>query len=256
MGKPKFVIHTPKDILGIREAATRAAQCLDRICRAVRPGMSTQELDRFAGQVISEMGCTSAFLNYHGFPANICISMNDEVVHGIGHHRRVIKMGDIVSIDCGVHYKGFVGDNARTVAVGPPSRQAQRLMEVTKASLMAGIDAAQGGNSVRDIGRAVERTVTAAGYAVVEEFVGHGVGKELHEPPEVPNYPTRKGNVKLHPGMVLAIEPMVNVGTAKVTIADDGWTVNTEDGALSAHFEHMVLITNNKPEILTWLKTQ
>lgn len=256
MSRPKFILYSDQALAGIRSAAVVAATALDRICRFVRPGMSTGELDRYAGDVIQQLGARSAFLNYKGFPGQVCISLNDEIVHGIGCNNRIMRLGDLVKIDCGVHYNGYVGDNARSVALGPPTAQATRLMQATQESLAAGIAAAKPGNTVCDIGRAVEKVVRTAGFTVVREFVGHGVGEALHEPPEVPNFPTRRANTKLRPGMVLAIEPMVNVGTANVSHDDDGWTVRTQDGALSSHFEHMIAITMNEAEILTWPKTQ
>jgi methionyl aminopeptidase len=252
--KPSYVIHTADEIAGIRIAARKASEVLDRMCRAVRPGMTTLELDELGGRLIAETGGESAFYNYRGYPAQTCISINDEVVHGIGRPDRTIQMGDIVSIDCGISLGGFIGDNARTVSVGPPSSEAADLLAVTEGSLMAAIEASVATNAVRDIGAAVEQYVTAAGLSVVRDFVGHGCGCILHEPPEVPNYACRKATVPLYPGMVLALEPMVNIGTHRVKVGEDGWTVTTSDGSLSAHFEHMVLITENEPEILTWLK--
>lgn len=251
-----YVVHSPEDIDGIRNVAGMTAEILEIICHAVRPGMTAFDLDQFAGKVINDHGGASAFYNYQGFPGQICISINDEVVHGIGRQERVIQIGDIVSIDCGVRQDGFIGDTAKTVSVGPLVGQVADLMSVTERSLMAGIDAAVGGNTVKDIGCAIEKMVSASGYGVVRDFVGHGCGRKLHEPPEVPNYPTRKSTELLRSGMILALEPMVNMGTHKVKIDDDGWTVRTLDGGWSAHFEHMILITNGKPEILTWPRNQ
>jgi methionyl aminopeptidase len=256
MPRPKFVIHTEAEIEGIRRAAQAAAQVLAGVSQAVRPGASTLELDRLAGRLIAEAGGQSAFLGYRGFPGQICVSLNDEVVHGIGRADRILKPGDVVSLDVGVGLDGCIGDTARTVFVmAPPSTEAQRLLRVAQESLEAGIAAARGGNGVHDIGRAVEAEVRRAGFSVVRDFVGHGCGLALHEPPEVPNFSQMTRGTPLRPGMVLAVEPMVNAGTHRVTVDPDGWTVRTADGRLSAHFEHMILITRNRPEILTWPRT-
>ena len=257
-----YVIHTPDEIVGIRKAATQTATVLDKLCRSVRPGMTSMQLDDLARDLIAEVGGISAFLNSPGppsappFPGHICISINDEVVHGFGSTERVFQMGDLISIDCGIKLNGFIGDTARTVSVGPPVGDAARLMDVTRASLMAGIEAAIGGKTTYDIGGAIWGVVKPAGFTVVRDFVGHGVGVNLHEKPEVPNYPNKLSREKLRPGMVLALEPMVNAGKEAVKIDPDRWTVRTRDGSLSAHFEHMILITENKPEILTWPMTQ
>lgn len=255
MAKPRCVIHTPEEIAGIRAAAAVAARVRESLRGAIRPGMTSLEIDRTAAALIEDAGATSAFYRYRGFPGQTCISINDEVVHGIGYPDRVIQFGDIVSIDCGVKYNGYIGDTATTVSIGPPHGNVAQLLKATEESLMAGIAAARGGNTIRDIGAAVEGVVKAAGFSVVRNYVGHGCGVELHEPPEVPNYPCATARGKLRPGMVLALEPMVNVGTHRVTVDSDGWTVRTADGGWSAHFEHMVLITEAEPEILTWHKT-
>lgn len=255
MARGPCVIHTPEEIEGIRHAAAVTAGVLHRVCAMARPGMTTKELDELAGAEIVATGGVSAFHGYHGFPGQVCISVNDEVVHGIGYPDRVIAFGDIISIDCGIRLNGFIGDTARTVAIGPVSGEVAQLLNVTEASLHKGIAAACGGNIVRDIGAAVSKEVEAAGFSIVREYVGHGVGVELHEPPEIPNYPSKRARQPLRPGMVIAIEPMVNVGSPRVKTDSDGWTVRTQDGSWSAHFEHMVLITENEPEILTWHKT-
>ena len=256
MARPRVVIHTEKEIAGIRAAARGAARVRDELCPYVRPGITTLELDTIAGDLIRETGGTSAFHGYRGFPAQICISVNDEVVHGIGRADRVIGPGDIVSLDVGVRLNGCIGDTAATVPVEPaPDLKAASLIAATRQSLAAGIAAAETGRYVNEIGAAVEAVAVRAGFSVVRDFVGHGCGCQLHEPPEVPNFAQARRGPKLRPGMVLAIEPMVNTGSAAVTVGDDGWTVRTADGGLSAHFEHMVLITNGKPEILTWPKT-
>jgi methionyl aminopeptidase len=255
VSKEEYVIHTPQEIEGIRIAAAATAGVRDEVAAIARVGMSTKELDDLAGMFIRETGGTSAFLGYHGFPGQICISVNDEVVHGIGTPQRIIEEGDIVSIDLGVKINGCIGDTATSFVVGrTPTKQQKVLLDKTKEALMAGIDAAVAGNYIRDISAAVEGVAKKARLGVVRDYVGHGVGCELHEPPEVPNYVSRKKGPKLLPGMVLAIEPMFNLGTHKVKIKSDGWTVVTRDKKLSAHFEHIVLITENKPEILTWQK--
>lgn len=249
----KYIIHTPEEISRIRKAAHASGVAREKIASMIHAGMTTKELDFIAGDIIRAMGGVPAFLGYHGYPGNICISVNDEVVHGIGRPERVISNGDIVSIDIGVALDGGIGDTAKTVYVGsePPSAEIKRLLEETERSLMAGIAAAKGGNYMQDISRAIENVARTANLGVVREFVGHGCGIKLHEPPEVPNFATRDRGVKLLPGMVLAIEPMLNLGTHRVFVEPDKWTVRTADGKKSAHFEHMVLITEAKAEVLT-----
>lgn len=253
----QVVIHSEREIPGIRAAAQAAAQVLAELCAAVRPGLSTGQLDEIAGDLIRATGGTSAFLGYHGYPAQACISLNQEVVHGIGRADRIILPGDLISLDVGVCLQGFIGDNARTVCAGrEPSSDQQALLDTTRDSLVAGIAAARGGAFVNDISRAIEAVVRNGGFSVVRDFVGHGCGTALHEPPEIPNFAQRSRGPRLQPGMVLAIEPMVNQGTHRVSVdPNDKWTVRTADGALSAHFEHMVLITKDNAEILTWPKT-
>jgi methionyl aminopeptidase len=208
-------------------------------------------VDEFAAKCIQAHGAKSAFLGYRKYPCHTCLSVNDEVVHGLATDRE-LHFGDIVSVDVGVFYKGFVGDTARTVAVGGCGVLGQRLMDVTEHALYEGIAVAVPGHRVTDISRAVQDYVEGNGFSVVREFVGHGVGRAMHEEPQVPNFVDRKMNDKLRAGMTIAIEPMVNAGRAAVKILKDGWTVVTQDGSLSAHFEHTVLITDGKPEILTW----
>ena len=250
-------IKSRSEILLMREAGLVVARTLDKLRSAVRPGISTKELDELAESSIRGEGAIPSFLNYGGhmgqpgFRGSICASVNEEVVHGLASDRE-LNFGDIVSLDVGVFYKGFVGDTARTVAVGGCGVLAQRLMDVTERALYEGIAAAVPGNRVTDISRAVQNYVEANGFSVVREFVGHGVGRVMHEEPQVPNFVDRKMNDKLRAGMTIAIEPMVNAGQAAVKILKDGWTVVTQDGSLSAHFEHTVLITDGKPEILTW----
>ncbi len=252
----KINIYKGSDLEGVRVAAQASAYVLKRLCEAVTPGMSTLDLDRLAAEFIKETGGKSAFLNYHGYPAQICCSVNDVVVHGIGRADKVINPGDIVSLDVGVSVGGFTGDNARSVIAGGVSTPLKdKLLEATRSSLEAGIVAAVPGNRVCDIGAAVEKVVKAAGFSVVRDMVGHGCGRKMHEDPQVPNYKLPGFSPELKPGMILAIEPMVNVGTWRITIdKEDGWTVRTADGSLSAHFEHQILITQKEPEVLTWPK--
>jgi methionyl aminopeptidase len=253
----QVVVHTESEIRGIREAAQATAWVRDELARRVEAGLSTLELDRLAARLIEQTGGKSAFHNYHGFPGQVCISVDDAVVHGIGRDDAILQSGQLVSLDVGVRMGKYVGDSALTVCVGGQAAPvAESLLEATEESLAAGIQAARAGNSVSDIGRAVEAVVQQARFAVVRDYVGHGCGCELHEPPEVPNFAHSRRGPKLVPGMVLAIEPMVNSGAADVVVEEDGWTVRTADGGLSAHFEHMVLVTNDNPEILTWPKMQ
>ena len=238
----------------MRPACAVAAQILEEIAAFIQPGVTTRQVDEFAAGRIKQHGARSAFLGYRKYPCHTCISVNDEVVHGLANDR-VLRFGDIVSVDVGVNYKGFIGDNARTVAVGGCGVAAQRLMDVTESALYEGIAAATAGNRVTDISRAIQNYVEGNGFSVVREFVGHGVGRTMHEEPQVPNFVDAKSNQKLRPGMTIAIEPMVNNGRPEVKILKDGWTVVTQDGSLSAHFEHTVLITDGEPEIMTWAKT-
>ena len=251
----RVCIHAGHELAGIRRAAQAAAWVRDCLEAAIQPGMSTLDIDRQAAALIGQAGGRPAFYRYRGFPGQICISLNDEVVHGIGSPSRVVRVGDVVKLDVGVALDGFIGDTATTVCVGPPpAPEIARLLAVTRDCLAAGIRAARGGARVNDIGAAVQRLAERNGLGVVREYVGHGVGRELHEPPEVPNFRTAAPGPRLRPGMVLAIEPMINAGTPAVTVDADGWTVRTEDGRCSAHYEHMVLITQDEPEILTWAK--
>ncbi len=249
----KINIYKGSDLEGVRVAAKASAYVLQRLCEAVTPGMSTLDLDRLAAEFIKETGGKSAFLNYHGYPAQICCSVNEVVVHGIGRADKIINPGDIVSLDVGVTVGGFTGDNARTVVAGGVSTPLKdKLLDATRRSLDAGIAAAVPGNRVCDIGAAVEKVVKEAGFSVVRDMVGHGCGRKMHEDPQVPNYKLPGFSPELKPGMILAIEPMVNVGTWRITIdKEDGWTVRTADGSLSAHFEHQILITQKEPEVLT-----
>jgi methionyl aminopeptidase len=248
-------IKTDDDLKLMRPACAVAAKILDEIAAFIKPGVTTRQMDEFASSQIKIHGAKSAFLGYRKYPCHTCISVNDEVVHGLANERE-LRFGDIVSVDVGVSYKGFIGDNARTFAVGGCGVLAQRLLDVTEQSLYLGIAAAKPGNRVTDISRAVQDCVEGNGFSVVREFVGHGVGRVMHEEPQVPNFVDRKMSDKLRAGMTLAIEPMVNAGQPGVKILKDGWTVVTQDGSLSAHFEHTVLITDGEPEILTWPETK
>lgn len=250
-GRSKMIIlKSERDLETMRPACHVARAVLDEVSDFIRPGLTTREIDQFAASRIKHYGARSAFLGYRKYPCYICISVNEEVVHGLANERRV-DFGDIISLDVGVIYNGFIGDNARTVAVGGCSIEAQRLMDVTERALYDGIAQARPGNCVEDISRAIQNCVEANGYSVVREFVGHGVGRSMHEEPQVPNFVEGKPSAKLRPGMTLAIEPMVNAGGPSVKILKDGWTVVTKDGQLSAHFEHTVLVTEGEPEILT-----
>jgi len=248
-----IILKSERDLEAMRPACRVAATVLNEVAAFVQPGVTTRAVDEFATGRIKEHGARSAFLGYRKYPCNICISVNDEVVHGLA-GPRVLRFGDIVSLDVGVFYRGFVGDTAMTVAVGGCGVEAQRLMDVTDTALYEGIAQAVPGNRVTDISRAIQAYVERNGYNVVREFVGHGVGRTVHEKPEVPNFVDGKGNAKLRPGMTLAIEPMVNAGGAAIKVLSDRWTAVTQDGSLSAHFEHTVLITEGAPEILTCLE--
>jgi methionyl aminopeptidase len=246
-----IILKTERDLEAMRPACTLAGTVLNDVAAFIQPGMSTREVDEYAGSRIKHYGARSAFLGYRKYPCQICISVNEQVVHGLAGARQ-LQFGDIVSLDVGVVYNGFIGDTAKTVAVGGCNLAAQKLMDVTEKSLHEGIAQALPGNRVVDISRAIQKYVEGNGFSVVREFVGHGVGRSMHEEPQVPNFVEGKSSPKLRPGMTLAIEPMVNAGGASVKILNDGWTVVTQDGSLSAHFEHTVLITESEPEVLTW----
>jgi methionyl aminopeptidase len=248
-----ILLKTERDLEAMRPACQLAGTVLSEVAAAIQPGMSTREIDEFAAGRIKYHGARSAFLGYRKYPCNICISVNEQVVHGLAGDRRV-QFGDIVSLDVGVVYNGFIGDTARTVAVGGCDAGAQRLMDMTERALSEGIAQAIAGNRVADISRAIQGFVESGGLTVVREFVGHGVGRSMHEEPQVPNFVENKPSPKLRPGMTLAIEPMVNEGVAAVRLLNDGWTVVTQDGKRSAHFEHTVLVTEAEPEILTCLE--
>jgi methionyl aminopeptidase len=246
-----IILKSERDLEAMRPACAVASSVLNDVAAFIQPGVTTRDVDNFAESRIKHHGAKSAFFGYKKYPCQICISVNDEVVHGLA-GPRVLRFGDIVCLDVGVFYHGFVGDTARTVAVGGCGVLAQKLMDVTEKALYEGIGQALPGNRVVDISRAIQNYVEGNGFSVVREFVGHGVGKTVHEEPQVPNFVDGKRSEKLRPGMTIAIEPMVNAGLPGVKILKDGWTVVTQDGSLSAHFEHTVLITESEPEILTW----
>lgn len=246
-----IVLKTNHELALMREACEISAGALKIAGEAVEPGVTTAEIDKIAYDYIKKCGAEPNFLNYGGFPATACISINDEVIHGIPSKKRVIKAGDIVSIDLGAKINGFNGDNAATFAAGDISPEAKRLCDTTRESLYVGIEKAVAGGRIGDIGAAIAAYCEARGFSVVREYVGHGVGKKLHEDPSVPNFGTPGRGVRLVPGMTIAIEPMINMGKAGVKQLSDGWTVKTRDGSLSAHFEHTVAITPDGPKIMT-----
>ena len=245
-----IAIKNSRELRAMKEACVVSARALQLAGKAIEPGVTTGEVDRIVRHYIESQGATPSFLGYGGFPASACISINDQVIHGIP-GKRVIKAGDIVSVDVGACLNGFHGDNAATFAAGEISPDAQALMDATRESLYEGIRAAMAGGRVGDIGAAVQRYVEVRGYSVVRQFVGHGVGTNLHEDPSVPNFGTPGRGPRLLPGMTVAIAPMINAGTGDVRILSDGWTTVTKDGRLSAHFEHTVAITADGPVILT-----
>ena len=246
-----IVLKTNRELALMREACRISAGALRVAGEAVQPGVTTEEIDRIAYEYIIKQGAKPNFLNYNGFPATACISINDEVIHGIPSKKRVIREGDIVSIDLGATINGYHGDNAATFAAGKISPEAERLINTTRESLYEGIKAAVAGGRIGDISAAVQRYCEERGFSVVRDFVGHGIGTKLHEDPGVPNYGTPGRGVRLLPGMTLAIEPMINMGGYEVRQLSDGWTIKTKDAGLSAHFEHTVAITNDGPKILT-----
>ncbi len=247
-----IILKSERDLDAMRPAGAVAASVLDEVGSWIRPGVTTREIDAFAASRIKHYGARSAFLGYRRYPCHVCISVNDEVVHGLASERRV-QYGDIVSLDVGVVVRGFIGDTAKTVVVGGCEPHIQKLVDVTEQALYEGIARAVPGNRVSHISGAIQTFVEGHGYSVVREFVGHGVGRSMHEEPQVPNYVDGKPSAKLRPGMTIAIEPMVNMGGPAVQVLSDGWTVVTRDRQPSAHFEHTVLITESEPEILTCL---
>lgn len=250
-----ILLKSPEEIALIRKASMIVAEILEELAAAVRPGITTDELDRMAEDLTRRKGARPAFKGYRphdvAYPKTLCVSVNEEIVHGIPSARR-LKPGDIVGLDFGVVYQGYYGDAARTVGVGKITARAEALLRTTREALYAGIEQARVGNRISDIARAVQRTAESAGFSVVTDFAGHGIGRSLHEDPQVPNY-VRRGmpDPRLQEGMALAIEPMINEGVAELRILDDGWTAVTADGKLSAHFEHSIAITGRGPEILS-----
>ena len=245
------MIRTPEEIAKMRKAGKVVAEIIEKTRDAVRPGVSTLDLDKVAREVIAKRGARSNFLNYHGFPATICTSPNNMIVHGIPSAEVVLVEGDIISVDCGAIIEGYHGDAAYTMGVGEVSKAAARLLEATEASLEAGIEVMRAGNRLHDIGREVQRVAEAAGYSVVRKYVGHAIGTAMHEEPQVPNYWPGNPGPRLKVGNVYAIEPMVNIGGPDTIELEDGWSVITADGSLSAHFEHTIAVTEEGPEVLT-----
>ena len=244
-------IKSAREIELMREAGRILAKVHEELGKAIQPGMSTLDIDRLGEKLIRGFGCVPSFKNYNGYPASICVSVNNEVVHGIPNKHHIIQEGDIVSLDAGVIYKGYHSDAARTHAVGQISPEAQKLIDVTRQSFFEGIKFAKAGNHLNDVSSAIQAYAESFGYGVVRDLVGHGIGSHLHEDPEVPNFSRNRKGIKLVPGMTLAVEPMINIGTPNVEWLDDDWTVVTKDGSLSAHYENTILITDGEPEILS-----
>ena len=244
-------IKSKHEIQLMREAGKRLEDVHNQLAEIIRPGISTLEIDQFGEKAIRAYGCIPNFLNYHGYPASICVSVNDEVVHGIPKKNRILQEGDIVSLDAGLIYEGYHSDAARTYGVGKISDEAARLIRVTRESFFEGIKLAQPGNHLFDISEAIQNHVESNGFSIVRDLVGHGIGTHLHEDPQIPNFKEKRKGMKLRPGMTLAIEPMVNEGTFEVEWLDDDWTVVTADGSLAAHYENTIAITEDGYEILT-----
>jgi methionyl aminopeptidase len=251
LSRQRIAVKTGAEIVKLRAAGRVVAEVLAELVAAVRPGVTTLELDALSERAARARGADPAFKGYHGYPASLCVSVNDEVVHGLPSADRALREGDIVGLDFGAVLDGWYGDSAVTVPVGAVSEESTRLLEATRRALAEGIAAARPEARVGDIGAAIEASVARSGFAVVRDFVGHGIGRRLHEPPQVPNFGTAGTGPRLRAGMVLAIEPMVNAGGFAVDTLDDGWTAVTSDGKNSAHFEHTVLVGENGPEILT-----
>lgn len=246
-------IKSEREIELMRESCKILAKVHEELGKAIEPGISTWEIDRLGEKLIRSYDCIPNFLNYNGYPASVCVSVNEEVVHGIPKKDRILREGDIVSLDCGLIYKGYHSDAARTYGVGKISAEVQKLMDVTKQSFFEGIKMAKAGNHLYDISNAIDDYVSQFGYGIVRDLVGHGIGTSLHEDPQVPNFRQKRRGLKLQPGMTLAVEPMINMGRCDVEWLDDDWTVVAEDGLPSAHYENTILITEGEPEILTLL---
>lgn len=246
-----IIIKSQKEIELMREAGRILALTHEELRKAIRPGISTYEIDKLGEEVIRSYGCIPSFLNYNGYPASICVSVNEEVVHGIPSKERILKEGDIVSLDAGVIFNGYHSDSARTYGVGEIDEKSADLIRVTKESFFEGLKACRPGNHINDISKAVFDYITARGYSAVRDLVGHGVGANLHEAPEIPNFTRLKKGPKLKAGMTIAVEPMINIGSYEVRWLDDDWTVVTADGERSAHYENTILITEGEPEILS-----
>lgn len=246
-------IKSSREIQLMREAGRILALVHEELAEYIKPGISTLDIDKRCEKIIRSYHCIPSFLNYNGYPASVCVSVNDQVVHGIPTAERILLEGDIVSLDTGVIYEGYQSDAARTHPIGEISEEAKRLIQVTEQSFFAGIKYAKEGNHLNDISTAIQEYVEEAGFSVVRDLVGHGIGTHLHEEPEIPNFRQKRRGLKLQAGMTLAIEPMVNVGRYDVEWLDDDWTVVTEDGSLSAHYENTILITKDGPEILSIL---
>ncbi len=244
-------VKSAREIELMTEAGIILAKTHEELEKIIRPGISTWEINKVGDEIIRSYGCIPSFLNYNGYPASICVSVNDEVVHGIPSKHRYLQDGDIVSLDAGVIWKGYHSDAARTHAVGSISEEAKKLIEVTKESFFEGIKFAKAGNHLNDICSAIGEYATSRGYGVVKDLVGHGIGTHLHEEPEVPNFRMTRKGIKLVPGMTLAIEPMINIGREEVEWLDDDWTVVTADSSLSAHYENTILITEGEAKILS-----
>lgn len=247
----KVTIKSVEEIALMREAGKILALVHQNLAREIKPGMSTADIDRLGEDMIRSYGCIPSFKNYQGYPASVCVSVNEEVVHGIPTAHKIIKEGDIVSLDAGVIYKGYHSDAARTIPVGTVSTQAKLLIERTRESFFRGMQMARAGKHLHDISRAIGDYAQSFGYGVVRDLCGHGIGSSLHEEPEVPNYRKFLRGIKLQPGMTLAVEPMINTGTHEVFWEENGWTVVTADMSLSAHYENTILITEGEPEILS-----
>ena len=247
----RVAVKSAREAELMRAAGRILGRAHRELAQEIKPGMSTWEIDRIGEEIIRSYGCIPSFLNYHGFPASVCVSVNDVVVHGIPSKDQFVKEGDIISLDMGVIYKGYHSDAARTVAVGEVSKQAADLIQRTRLSFFAGMKYAKAGNRLFDISAAVNEYADRFGYGVVRDLVGHGIGTQMHEPPEVPNFRQRRRGMRLVSGMTIAVEPMINLGTWRVRWSRDGWTVRTADGSLSAHYENTILITEKGPEILS-----